>query len=94
MVKTAFYRDSRFISGVNTCFCKDCIQKIAENRKTDKEENKETKDSIRAALKILDRPFINSVYNDAIAALQKDTGERSKKSIFSYMYPQLVTLPQ
>lgn len=94
LVKTAFYRDSRFISGVNTCFCKDCIQKIAENRKTDKEENKETKDSIRAALKILDRPFINSVYNDAIAALQKDTGERSKKSIFSYMYPQLVTLPQ
>lgn len=90
----SFYKDVRFYSGYNTLYCKDCIQKIAEGRTKDDDEPQETKASVRAALKILDKPFFNSMYDDAVRAKDINTGEKTKRSIFSYMIPQLYTLVQ
>lgn len=90
----AFYKDDRYAIGVYP-ICKDCLLKIVEQRKTDKDEPKETKESIKEVLRMLDRPFINSLYEQSVKAMSIDTGERgNKRSIFQTMYVQLVTLPQ
>ncbi len=87
-----YYTDSRFITGYYP-ICKNCLRRIAEQRTSDTEEPNETKESIKTVLKMLDRPFINNVYDAARKMVANNTNERAKSSIFAAMIPQLCSLP-
>lgn len=87
-----YYADSRFITGYFP-ICKNCLRKMAEQRKDDSEESHETKESIKRVLRLLDKPFIQTVYDSASKLIINDTNERQKASIFAAMIPQLSSLP-
>lgn len=62
-----FYKnyDPRFKSG-KIMVCKDCIRKILYRVSEDGQEHEPTKESIIEALKIMNKPFVNSIYENAV----------------------------
>lgn len=89
----AFYQDKRYADNCSI-YCKDCIKKIAYQQKKDTDPIKETPESIREVCKLLDKPFINKVYESCRSSIENSTGERTKESILNAMIPMLSTLPQ
>lgn len=90
--KMNFYTDRRWSDGLSIV-CRDCLKKIAEQRKNDDDEPNETRQSIRRALKMLDKPFINSVYDSAARTASMDRCNKTN-TIFPNMVQQLSSLPQ
>ena len=93
LVSKAFYVDTRYADN-RSIYCKECLVKIAGNQKTDKDPLQETPESIKNALRLIDKPFINSVYDSAKATVTNGSGERPKESIFAVMVTMLASLPQ
>ena len=93
MARHAFYDDSRYADGLSI-FCKDCIRKIAYQQKKDTDPINETPASIREALKVINKPFKNSIYNSAKQLYEENSGERDRKSIFTSMVTTMCALPQ
>lgn len=91
--KHAFYQDDRFADQCSI-YCKDCLKKIAYQQKKDTDPIKETPESIREVCRILDKPFLNKVYEQCKNAAENPTGERVKESIFMVYAPLISTLPQ
>lgn len=65
--KEAFYvsTDPRIKSGI-TPICKQCAQKIAERMDANGDLHEPTKESVKLALRYLDKPFLESVWNASI----------------------------
>lgn len=91
--KYNFYTDKRCAMGYRP-ICKECVQKVVEQRVKPRDEPNITKESFKEGLKLLDRPYIKKLYDDCMNNSGVDTGERSKRSVFSSYMTQLLTLPQ
>lgn len=91
--KKAFYSDKSNASG---CFpiCKDCLLKMAEQRKKNTDTPNETKESVKHVLQIMDKPYYDSVYDDIYKAVKDDTGERSVTSPFLRYITTISSFPQ
>ena len=89
----AFYMDERFIAH-RYPICKRCLQKMVEQRKTDKDEPNETKDSVRKVLKMLDLPYLNDVYENCVKGATDAVKERNRSSPFATYIVMLKSLPQ
>lgn len=87
LAKTAFYQDSRYANHLYP-ICKECLLNIVGNRKTSRDEYHETKESIKKVLQMLDKPFINDLYESCKRAVDENTGEREHQSVFTAMLPQ------
>lgn len=63
-----FYMDTNpFLGGRSFCrICKDCAAAIALRRDVNGDDHEPTMDSVKAALKILDKPFLNIVWDASI----------------------------
>jgi len=90
---TAFYMDARYADN-RSIFCKECLVNIAGQRTSSREDMNETPESIKKALQIIDKPFINDVYDSAVATVTNGAGERTKESVFAVMVTMLASLPQ
>lgn len=91
--KAGFYEDNRFKSGY-FYFCKDCVKQMVENRKTDRDEPNETKESSMDMFRLMDLPYVDSLYEKAKKDVDDDTGERTISSPFIRVLRQVKTLPQ
>ena len=61
--KSQFYKSTNpIIMSHLTPICKDCANNIALRKDLDGRLHKPTKESVRMALRYLDKPFFNSVY--------------------------------
>jgi hypothetical protein len=80
MSSYAFYADRRYVTGYNP-LCKECISKIVEQRKTKRDDPNITKESFKKGLKILDKPFVNSLYRSCLEDSKVEGLERNRRSV-------------
>ncbi len=76
--KSKFYMstDPMIKSGV-TPICKDCAKKIAQRIDTNGEYHPSTRDSLIKALRYLDKPFLETVYNASVQESSKFDGAKA-----------------
>ena len=67
---------------------------MVEQRRTDKDEPNETKDSVRKVLKMLDLPYLNDVYENCVKGATDAVKERNRSSPFATYIVMLKSLPQ
>lgn len=67
---------------------------MVEQRKNDKDEPNETKDSVRSVLRMLDLPYLNDVYENCIKGAEDGVKERNRHSPFATYIVMLKSLPQ
>lgn len=81
LVKDRFYvsTDPRIQSGVCP-ICKDCARKIAHRVDVNGDEHEPTKESVIEALRYLDKPFIESVWNASIQESANLTAGKTKST--------------
>ena len=90
--ESMFYRDTNYASG-KFPICKSCIMKMVEQRKSDKDEPNETKESVQKVLMFMDLPYDDAFYNDCVKSSLDDT-KQIKRSPFSIYITCLKSLPQ
>lgn len=91
--KSSFYTDDRFASGFFP-LCKRCVQKLVEQRKTDRDEPNETKKSVQYVLRLMNLPYYDDLYEKCIKGAQEGLKERNRKSPFSTYLVMMKSLPQ
>lgn len=75
--KSQFYKSTNpIIMSHLTPICKDCANNIALRKDLDGRLHKPTKESVRMALRYLDKPFFNSVYESSIRESSNDVAGR------------------
>lgn len=89
----AFYMDDRFV-GRRFPICKRCLQKMVEQRKTDKDEPNETKESVMKVLQLLDRPYLDDTYEQCIKGAADGLKEKNRRSPFATYIVMMASLPQ
>ena len=89
----SFYIDDRFISH-RFPICKRCLQKMVEQRKSDKEEPNETKESVMKVLQLLDRPYFDDTYEQCIKGAADGLKEKNRRSPFATYIVMVLSLPQ
>ena len=94
---TEYYRDGRFATGLYP-ICKECLKLMAEQRSSHREKSKECKESVQRVLRMMDRPYIDSWYENCVKNVtdnNADAGvfEEHPSAFGSYMRG-LNSLPQ
>lgn len=89
----SFYKDVRFI-GNRYPICKRCIQRMVEQRKTDRDEPNETKESVINVLRMLDRPYFNDLYEKCVKGTDEGIKEKNRRSPFLNYLTITGSLPQ
>lgn len=94
---TDFYRDSRWATGWFPV-CKSCLKLMAEQRSSHREKSKECKESVQKVLRFMDRPYIDSWYEQCVKNVtdrNADAGvfEEHPSAFSSYMRG-IASLPQ
>ena len=88
-----FYSDDRFATG-KFCICKKCVMKMVEQRKSDRSEPNETKESVQKVLQLMDLPYIDSFYEDCIKGAYDEAKEKNRNSPFATYNTAIRSLPQ
>lgn len=89
----AFYMDDRFVAH-RFPICKRCLQKMVEQRKTDKDEPNETKESVMKVLQLLDKPYLDDTYEQCVKGADEGLKERNRRSAFATYIVMVLSLPQ
>lgn len=89
----AFYMDERFVAK-RFPICKRCLLKMVEQKKSDKDEPNETKESVRQVLRLLDLPYLNDVYENCIKGAADGVKEKNRRSPFATYIVMMKSLPQ
>lgn len=89
----SFYKDDRFINS-KFPICKSCIQKLVEQRKTPKDPPRETKESVKNILRLLDRPYFDDLYEKCIKGISEGVREKNRTSPFLHYFTIISSLPQ
>ena len=90
--KSAFYTDHNYKSGYFP-ICKKCVFAMVEQRNKKNDEARETKASVQKVLRLMDLPYIDSLYESSIATVQNDIGEKNRTSPFLHYITCLKSLP-
>lgn len=91
--KTGFYSDKRNASGYFH-LCKECVLRIVENRKNDRQLPNETEESVKTMLQMMDKPYLDTLYQKTKVGVENNSGERAKNSVFAAYLTQINSLPQ
>lgn len=90
-----FYLNTDPMYGEKTCtpICRDCARKLA--LKVDKQghEHEPTKESVILALKYLQKPFIDTVWNASIAESENEVAGKIKSNVWA-AYIKNIQMPQ
>lgn len=88
-----FYTDEDNESGY-FYICKNCVQMMVEQRKTTRDEPRETKDSVQFVLRLMNRPYIDELYDSCVKSAIDNTKEKARFSPFASYIPMIKTLNQ
>lgn len=92
-VDDAFYKSHLNGSG-KFHYCKQCVMELATDY--DKKENKYTdnKEKTIEVCKMMDIPFIESLYNSCLSSINAEVKERNRETAWKQMVTVLHSLPQ
>lgn len=91
--ETSFYFDKEYATN-RYPVCKRCIQMMVEQRKTDREEPNETKESVIAVCKKMNRVFDENFYNECVKGALDGVKEKNRQSPFATYITAIQSLPQ
>lgn len=93
--REGFYKSKKWTSGL-VPICKKCLYEIATGYDEKTGETNETPETIQKALKIMDLPYINSLYMDCKARmeLENEASNRQNNIVFPRIITMLQSLPQ
>jgi len=91
--ETGFYQDNSFLSGRHP-ICKECLLKMAEQRKNDKDEPNETKKSVQKVLMLMDKVYDDDFYEKCIKGASDGVKEKNRHSPFATYITAIMSLPQ
>lgn len=89
---TAFYFDKEYATN-RYPICKRCIQLEVEQRKSDREEPNETKDSVKKVLQKMDRIFDENFYDECVKGALDGVKEKNRQSPFATYITAIQSLP-
>lgn len=88
-----FYFDKEYATS-RFPVCKRCILKKVEQRKTDREEPNETKKSVMAVCRWMNRVFDESFYDNCVKGALDGVKEKNRQSPFATYITAISSLPQ
>lgn len=92
--KERFYDNTDpLVSSHCSPICKDCAKKIALRVDINGEEHEPTKESIQQALRYLNKPFYNKLYDSSIQESENAVTARSKNNAWT-AYIKNISMPQ
>ena len=91
--KEGFYIDKNNATG-RFYECKRCLLKEVEQRKTDKDEPNETKESVQKVLMKMNRIYDDAFYEQCIKGTLDEVNEKQRHSAFSTYITSISSLPQ
>ena len=82
---TKFYLNTDPMYGEKTCtpICRDCARKIALRVDKQGHEHEPTKESVILALKYLQKPFIDTLWNSSIAESENEITGKTKSNVWT-----------
>lgn len=80
-----FYQNTDPMYGGKTCtpICRECARKIALRVDRNGEEHEPTKESVITALKYLQKPFLNTVWNSSIQESENEVTGKTKENVWT-----------
>lgn len=83
--ETKFYVNTDPMYGSETCtpICRDCARKIALRVDKQGHEHEPTKESVILALKYLQKPFLDTVWNSSIAESENTVTGKQKFNVWT-----------
>lgn len=91
--KSMFYMDIHNASGLTTC-CKKCAYKVATNYDENSNNTNVTRESIIEACRILNKPFIEKLYESGIAEVNNEVSGKRKHNIWTSYIKNIQSLDQ
>lgn len=91
--ETAFYFNKDYATN-RYPVCKRCIQLAVEQRKSDREEPNETKESVKKVLQKMDRIFDENFYDECVKGALDGVKEKNRQSPFATYITAIQSLPQ
>lgn len=88
----AFYADRNYDTG-RYPICKRCLLKIVEQRKNDRDEPNETKESVQRVLRMMNRVYDDAFYEECVKGVMDDAKERTRSSPFATYITSIQSLP-
>ena len=89
---TSFYMDKRYVTD-RFPICKKCIMMMVEQRNKEDDLPNETRESVQAALQLLDRPFDSDFYDECVKGAIDDVREKRRSSPFATYITSILSLP-
>ena len=90
---TGFYFDKNYTTK-RYPICKRCLIRMVEQRKNDKEEPNETKESVQRVLKMMGRVYDDAFYEDCVKGALDEAKEKTRNSPFATYITAISSLPQ
>lgn len=89
----AFYMDRSYATE-RYPICKRCLLRIVEQRKTDRDEPHETKESVQKVLQMMNKVYDDKFYEDCIKGAYDEVKEKNRTSPFATYITAISSLPQ
>ena len=90
---TQFYASTSPYSSVHLVpICKDCSRKIANRISDDGVEHGLTKDSLKTVLRLMDKPYLDKIYDSAVLESSNNAAEHKIGSVFG-AYMKTIAMP-
>lgn len=89
---TGFYMDKSNATG-RFYECKRCLLKEVEQRKNDRDEPNETKESVQRVLQKMNRVYDNGFYEDCVKGARDEVNEKNRHSPFTTYITAISSLP-
>ena len=88
-----FYSSEFYASGTFP-ICKRCLLAMVEQRVKKTDKPRETKESVKYVLQLMDHPYIDSLYESACKTVNDAVGEKNRKAPFLHYLTMIKSLPQ
>ena len=90
--ETGFYFDKNYATE-RYPICKRCILAMVEQRRNDKDEPNETKESVMYVLQKMDRVFDEGFYDECVKGARDEVKEKNRNSPFATYITAIQSLP-
>lgn len=90
--ESSFYFDKKYATK-RFPICKKCIMEMVEQRSKKNDEPNETKESVQRVLQIMDKPYVDSFYEDCVKGALDNAKERNRTSPFATYITAIQSLP-
>lgn len=90
--ETSFYYDKNYTSG-RYPICKKCLLAMVEQRYKRDDQPRETKESVQKVLRMMDRVYDDTFYNQCVKGVEDDVNEKSRSSPFAVYITSIQSLP-